>query len=123
MAIHLTFSDEAQYLLVEIVGDVWKARDGVDAILLIAERAREDGHKRILIDRRDLSNPATEFGRFEAARTIAEVLPPPSRLAVVYPLGEVASLGENAAVNRGATAAAFSSLEDAKQWLLEGLSS
>ena len=55
-------------------------------------------------------------------RPCSAALPPPFRLAVVYPYGNVEKFGENSAVNRGATAAAFSDMEEAKQWLLEGLS-
>ena len=119
MTIQLTFSEKAQYLLVEACGNEWNTQDGVDAILSISDRAKEYGHKRILIDRRDLSSPTTDFARFEAGVTIAKVLSPPIKLAVVYPHGQMEKFGEDAAVNRGAIAAAFSKIEAARQWLLE----
>ena len=107
MTTQITFIDEFEYLLVQASGDKWETRDGVEAILSISERAKEQGYKLILIDRRDLSNPSTEIGRFEAGRTIAEVFPPPFRLAVVYSPEKMERFGENVAVNRGAVSKIF----------------
>ena len=84
MSIQLTFIDEVDYLLAELTGGAWETRDGVEAILSISERAKERGHKRILVDRRNLAKPVTEFARFEAGRTIAKEFPPPFRIAAVY---------------------------------------
>ena len=119
MSIQLTFIEEADYLLVEATGGAWGTRDGVETILSISARAKKKGYKRILVDRRNLADPVTEFARFEAGRTIAKEFPPLFRFAAVYRPEDLAKLGEDAAVNRGATAAAFSDMELARQWLLE----
>jgi len=84
----------------------------------MAVRAKERGYKRILLDRRNLAEaPKTEFARFAAGVAVADLLPPPFRLAAVYPHKRINRFGEDVAANRGATVAIFSDIEKAKVWL------
>ena len=119
MTIQIIFIEEAEYLLVEVSGGVWTTQEIKEVILSISERAKERGYKRILVDRRNLSNPKTELSRFEGAQTIAKLFPYPFRFAVVYPHEKITRFGEDVAVNRLATAKAFTDIGEAKQWLLE----
>jgi len=119
VAIQIDFIEEAEYLLVELSGEWDNTQDGVEAILLISERAKDRGDRRILLDRRNLSEPKTQIARYEAGVTIAKVFCPPFRIAVVLPHDELTTFGENVAVNRGATAEVFSDMGEAKRWLLE----
>ena len=118
MTIQIQFIDEAEYLLVELSGEWDNTHEGVEVIHLVSEHAKNRGDKRILVDRRNLSEPITQNSRYEAGVTIAKLFRPPFRIAFVLPHGEMTRFGEDVAVNRGATAEVFSDMEDAKRWLL-----
>ena len=59
--------------LTKASGNEWQTQDGADTLLSISKNAKDGGYRRILIDRLNLCNPATNFVRFETGRTAAKV--------------------------------------------------
>ena len=117
MALNVNYIEKEEYLLVEVSGD-WSIADAEEIMSAIAERANIAGVNRVLLDRRKLAeSPKEEFARFAAGEALAKLMPSPFRFAAVYPNDQIDRFGENVAVNRGATAAIFSNMEDAISWV------
>ena len=121
MSIEIRYQEKSGYLMVEAHGQwtEYAAREQIDAVRYIAYIRR---FTRLLLDVRDLSSPASDVTRFFTGEHIAEVLPPPFRVAALARYEFNNSFSETVAVNQGAYLTVFADEKAALQWLLAGYS-
>ncbi|HET7756457.1 MAG TPA: hypothetical protein VI195_10200 [Steroidobacteraceae bacterium] len=85
-------------------------------LTLVRNTARARGCRRVLIDARAFSDPMPNNDRFAIGERVAEEWRG-LRVAVVSPVEARDGFIETVAVNRGATARGFESVERAMDWL------
>lgn len=111
---HERFDD---YLLVRLEGQ-WTRDNIQQAIADIAGLAQEQGHNRILVDARGLSEPENDLQRFEAGEHIARMWRG-LKVVVIYPEKWINKFTENTAVNRGVDMMVVSDYGRAEKWLTD----
>lgn len=118
MAIEIQCHARPEYLLVEMRGQ-WTetaTKQALDAARAEADRL---GSKRLLLDLRGLSRPASEMVRFWSGKYLAQILPYPFKVAAFAHPEAINRFGETVAVNRGAWFQVFPEEQRAIQWLTE----
>jgi hypothetical protein len=118
MEYQISYETRGQYLLARTSGpyDPSAARDALRAL---RERAAQGGFTRILIDAMKVAAPMTEMHRYMMGEAFAEVLPPPFKVALLYP-AMADKFAENTAVIRGADLFICNDECQAIEWLLSG---
>ncbi|MGD0584611.1 MAG: hypothetical protein ABSA86_02395 [Oryzomonas sp.] len=116
MAIEVQFHIHPEYLLVKMCGE-WTTPAMRQALNEIKTEADHQGFKHLLFDMCELSRPDSEMTRFWSGEYVAQVLPPPFKVAVFANPELVNKFGEDTAVNRGAIFKVFSDEQEALRWL------
>ena len=110
-----------KYLFVKfILGNEFKKFK--DILLQIKEQAIKHSCNNILIDCYNLSTSDKNFHRYLAGKDIAEILPRPFKIAILYPEKHITKFGENTAVNRGANLLVHHDKSYAQKWLIDDFS-
>ena len=113
----VTFEARERYLLVRVSGpfDVSAARE---VMVTIKQQAQAGGFTHILVDALGITAPARDLDRFLVGEALAQLLPHPFKVAVLYKAEWINKFAENTAVNRGAAVLVCSQEAKALQWLL-----
>jgi hypothetical protein len=116
----ISFQKEGNYLLVKAQGvlNPDTVREGLEDL---RERAMQAGVTRILINAKEVIAPKIEFHRYLFGESMAKLLPPPLKVAVLYKAELITKFSENTAVNRGADLYICSNEIEALEWLLGAL--
>jgi hypothetical protein len=112
----IQFTDAKTHLRADLCGD-WLLSDVLEAIQRIRDQADQSGHKRLLVDWRNVGPPDSEFERFQVGETVAVLLRPPFRVAAVCDKKVINKFAENTAVNRGAIFLVCDQFDEAMQFL------
>jgi hypothetical protein len=117
MEYQVSYEVRSRYLLVRMAGryDPVGARELFDAV---RARAVEENLHHIFIHALEVGDPETELDRYLMGEAIAEMLPLPFKVAILYK-PNYDKFTENAAVVRGADVLICSDPDEALQWLLE----
>ncbi len=110
------YRDQIEYLRVR-VETPWTFENAKKIMNEIKLQAKRTGHNRVLVDLSFWGNPDVEMTRFESAKYLAEVLPPPFKIAVFSLAAIIDSFGETVAINRGAKFRVFQDEQSAIEWL------
>ena len=113
----VTFEIRSGYLLVRVRGP-WDVHAARAVMGTIQQQAQAGGFRHILVDALELAAPAREWDRFLVGEALAELLPCPFKVAILYKAEWINKFAENTAVNRGAAVLVCSKEARALQWLL-----
>lgn len=113
----IPYRDETTHLLITAKAG-WSMKRIRRSLEGIRELARSTGKTRFLVDATRVGPPDSDFSRYEVGALCAELLPPPVRVAVIYPPELITSFAERVAENRGALFRVCASREEALDWLL-----
>lgn len=116
--IEIVFTVLDTHLQVTCCGE-WVPAAVTDALERIRDKALQISQPLVLLDWRNVSAPKTEFHRFLAGKAVAELLPPPLRVAAVYHAELITGFAEDTAVNRGTKIFVCDRESDALRWLLD----
>jgi hypothetical protein len=124
MNIIITSFNKPEYLLIESKGELSNKEDLVKHSEMIYEEVRKYGAKKALIDEPGTRLPVSLFSYYEAVEFYLNGLPPDIRslkIAVVIAkeYKEMAGFWETVCVNRGLQYFAFTSFQDAHDWLVK----
>jgi len=109
------------YLLVKVAAP-WTAQTAKQAIDETKVEVTKHNFIHVLFDLTQWDKPDSEFTRFLSGKYLAQVFPPPFKIAAYASPNAINKFGENAAVNRGAWYRIFPDEQSAIQWLMEGQS-
>jgi hypothetical protein len=116
--VEASFAVEADHLVVRIQGKA-DPESITEVLRRVKDLALEESLARILIDTTRVERPLPRVTGFLAGESIAGILPPPFKVAVVSPMSPHARrLAEDAAINRGANVMATNNEQEALDWLL-----
>ena len=80
----------------------------------------EAGRRHVLIDIRGVKGSPSDTDLFYAGKQVADVFGSRFKIAIVHPSQRITSLGQMAAVNRGARVVVVPTEDEAFEWLLAG---
>jgi hypothetical protein len=93
------------------------AREALDAVRLQADR---QGQKQVLLDLRGLSKPESDMVRAGSGQYLAQLFPPPFKVAAFASFDAINLFGQTAALSQGAEFRIFPEEHNAIEWLTEG---
>ena len=111
-----TFIDSQTHLLVVCEG-VWDPIAVTDVLARIGAEARRLGHRRLLIDWRGVSMPASDHFRAMAGEDAIKHLGPPLRVGVLVRRTLINKVAERAVVDGGVDAWVHHDLGEVLRWL------
>ena len=86
---------------------------------IILDTCKNEGMNKVLVDALTLKRTnAPTMDRFFLGQTVAALLGPKIKLAVVWPKEHINKFGETVAVNRGSWINVVGDVETAQNWLL-----
>ena len=124
MDITITSQNKDEYLLLESKGSIQTKEELFRHSQLLFDEIMKQGAQRILINDIEMHFPLELFPYFGLVQDYVENYPPEIRslqigVVVAEEYKEVAESWETLCVSRGLQFYAFTSLEEASQWLLE----
>ena len=122
MTIQSQYHKRSGYLLVKLSGQ-WTETVIEEVLDEIRIEAKRRGCQRLLLDLRKLSKPESEMTRYWSGKYLAEVLPPPFKVAAYADPELINKFGETAAINRSAQFRIFTKRQESLRWLMEGSNS
>jgi hypothetical protein len=118
MEYQVSYEARAHYLLVRVWGQ-YDPAGAREVFRVVREKMQQGGFTRILLDAMGVSAPPTEFERYQMGEAMADMFPPPLKLAVLYhAIGD--NFAQNTALVRGADVLACTDERQALEWLLCG---
>jgi len=111
-----TCINKGEYIYVE-VNEPYSLKLLLSAIHEVADHCQTDHLDKVLIDLRKMAGNPTIFDRFQLGIEIARTWGSRIRAAAITSLPVMSRIGENAAVNRGATLLITTTMDAAMKWL------
>ena len=124
MNLTITSQNKDGYLLIECKGDIETKEELFEHSQLLFDEIMKHGAQKVLVDDIETHLPLELFPYFGLVQEYVENYPPEIRsliiaIVVAAEYKEVAESWETLCVSRGLQFYAFTSLDEASQWLLE----